>query len=100
MNSYPISLHRYDSSVKAYLEKPVIKNGILLYGSSFFCNWKNAADEVFEASNGKYTVVNHGFGGATVDELLLAAMRASVIFSVPTVCICALKYIVNLQPIL
>ncbi|MBQ2706808.1 MAG: hypothetical protein IJF67_00985 [Clostridia bacterium] len=70
MRPYPVNLHAHDALVAKYESQPIVKGGILLYGSSFFTNWQNAADEVAEASAGKYTVVNHGFGGATVDELL------------------------------
>jgi len=70
MNQYPINIRRYEGTVNAYLAQPVVKDGILLYGSSFFTNWKNAAAQVFAASEGEMTVVNHGFGGATADELL------------------------------
>ena len=70
MRPYPVNLHAHDALVAKYESQPIVKGGILLYGSSFFTNWQNAAAEVAEASAGKYTVVNHGFGGATVDELL------------------------------
>ena len=70
MRNYPVNLHAHDALVARYEAEPVQQGGILLYGSSFFTNWKNAAAEVAEASANKYTVVNHGFGGATVDELL------------------------------
>jgi len=50
-----------------------IKTGkILFYGSSFFTVWgyDRAAEQMERASGGKLEVINHGFGGATVDELL------------------------------
>lgn len=70
MRNYPVNIHIHDALIARYAAEPVTKGPILLYGSSFFTNWTNAAAEVAEASDGKYTVVDHGFGGATVDELI------------------------------
>ena len=70
MREYTVNLKGQQRQVDAYLAQPVQKGCILLYGSSFFTNWKEASAQVAEASGGKYTVVNHGFGGATVDELI------------------------------
>lgn len=70
MRKYPIDLHRFDERI-AFLEAQQEPKGqILLYGSSFFRNWTEATDQMLEASDGRYHVVNRGFGGATVDELL------------------------------
>ena len=78
MNPYPINLHRFDSAIAEMgtLENPQGK--ILLYGSSFFTNWKEASAQMEKASGGRYPVVNRGFGGATVDELLYYYRRLVV----------------------
>lgn len=67
-----VDLHRYESTVKEYLDLPVRKGKVLLYGSSFFRVWgyENSHRQLLEATNGELDTVNHGFGGATVDELL------------------------------
>lgn len=70
MREYPVKLHRNDERVNYLMSLPVEKGGIVLYGSSFFTNWTNAKEEMAEASNGRYVVMNRGFGGATVDDLL------------------------------
>lgn len=70
MREYPVNLLRHEERMKYLMSQPVEKGGILLYGSSFFTNWVNAREEMLEASGGKYFVVNHGFGGATADDLL------------------------------
>ena len=51
---------------------PAEPGKVLLYGSSFFTNWgyDRSRDQLAAASGGALQVVNHGFGGATVDELL------------------------------
>lgn len=67
-----VDLHRYDATVNDYLPLPVRKGKVLLYGSSFFRVWgyDRSRDQLLEATDGKLETVNHGFGGATIDELL------------------------------
>lgn len=62
----------YEEDIRRLEGYPVSKGNILLYGSSFFTNWgyDRAAKQLSHASGGKYEVINHGFGGATVDWLL------------------------------
>lgn len=71
MKEYPVNLHRFDDTIAEMQTRENPQGKILLYGSSFFTNWKEAKEQMLEASNGKYHVVNRGFGGATIDELLL-----------------------------
>ena len=63
-----VDLSRFEDSIRQLEGYPVIKDCLLLYGSSFFANWG------YERSKNAFTgyrgSVNHGFGGATVDELL------------------------------
>lgn len=51
---------------------PVETGKVLLYGSSFFTVWgmERAKQQWAEATDQAVRVVNHGFGGARVDELL------------------------------
>lgn len=70
MRTYPVNLLRNQERVHYLQSLPMKKGGVLLYGSSFFTRWVNAEEEMSAASEGKYLVVNHGFGGATVDDLL------------------------------
>jgi len=70
MREYPVNLLRFNERIQFLMSQPAEKGGILLYGSSFFTRWANAAEEMLEASGGKYHVVNRGFGGATADELV------------------------------
>ena len=67
-----VDLHRYDTTVNEYLPLPVRKGKVLLYGSSFFRVWgyDRSREQLLEATGGELETVNHGFGGATIDELL------------------------------
>ena len=55
-----------------YLTYPVTTGKVMLYGSSFFTRWgyDRAKQQLRDATGGKLDIINHGFGGATVDELL------------------------------
>lgn len=70
MQPYPLNLHRFDEVIAEMVTRENPQGKILLYGSSFFTNWKEATQQMLDASDGKYYVVNRGFGGATIDELL------------------------------
>ena len=70
MKQYPVDLHRFDGTIAEMEKRENLPNRILLYGSSFFTNWTEATQQMEKASDGKYPVVNRGFGGATVDELI------------------------------
>ena len=70
MKEYPVNLHRFDDTIAEMQTRENPQGKILLYGSSFFRNWTEAAQQMEQASSGRYPVVNRGFGGATVDELL------------------------------
>ena len=67
-----VNLHRFDEKIKEHLAQPVRTGKVLLYGSSFFAVWgyEKSRTQLLEATGGKLETVNHGFGGATVDELL------------------------------
>lgn len=65
-----IPIHRFEDQVREYERSPVETGKVLLYGSSFFAFWSSAAQQLSRATDGKIQVVNHGFGGATVEELL------------------------------
>ena len=65
----------YPTDVKeigTYLTYPVTTGNVLLYGSSYFTRWgyEPARQQLSDATSGKLKVINHGFGGATIDELL------------------------------
>lgn len=70
MKQYPLDLHRFDNTIAEMQTRENPQGKILLYGSSFFTNWAEATQQMLTASDGKYFIVNRGFGGATVDELL------------------------------
>ena len=55
-----------------YLTYPVTTGKVMLYGSSFFTRWgyDRAHQQLADATEGRLDVINHGFGGATIDELL------------------------------
>lgn len=67
-----IDVHRFEDQVNAYADYPVEQGKVLLYGSSFFAFWgyELAKRQCETATDGKLQIVNHGFGGATVTELL------------------------------
>lgn len=67
-----IPIHRFEDQIRAYEELPAETGKVLLYGSSFFAFWgyDRAKKQCAEATKGELEVVNHGFGGATVEELL------------------------------
>ena len=68
--SFYLDMTRYAETIEAYEQLPVETGKVLLYGSSFFRNWGyDRAKEQWKRYAG-LDVVNHGFGGATVDELL------------------------------
>ncbi len=61
-----------EQTIRAYEALPVERDGVLFYGSSFFTVWgyEGAKEQMAGASGGRLSVVNHGFGGATADQLL------------------------------
>lgn len=67
-----IPIHRFEDQIQNYEKYPAETQKVLLYGSSFFAFWgyERAKQQCMEATNGALQVVNHGFGGATVEELL------------------------------
>ena len=53
------------------LLNPVRKGSTLLIGSSFFTIWGyDRVKMTFPQESGKRGILNHGFGGATIDEIL------------------------------
>lgn len=68
----PVNLKNYDEFIETLTCRPVKSGKVLLYGSSFFTRWgyERAQDQLSAATGGKLDIVNHGFGGATIDELL------------------------------
>ena len=66
------NLSRYEDKIKELESYPVEKGGLLLYGSSFFTNWgyERAKQDLSGVSKENLPVLNHGFGGSTLDELL------------------------------
>lgn len=67
-----VDLTRFEEKIREYEGYPVEKGKILLYGSSFFANWgyDRALRQLAGLDGDEQPVVNHGFGGATADELL------------------------------
>ncbi len=77
-----LDLKRYEEQVSWLLERPVVKGKILFYGDSFFTcssfinlrrrpeNPKPLLEEAVRMKDGSQAIVNHGFGGSAVDDLL------------------------------
>ena len=67
-----IPIHRFENQIQEYENRPMETGKVLLYGSSFFAYWgyERAKKQCADATDGKLQVVNHGFGGAVVEELL------------------------------
>ena len=66
------SLPLCQETIDYVLSQPVQTGKTMLYGSSFFTRWgyDRARQQLTEATNGELDVLNHGFGGATIDQLL------------------------------
>lgn len=69
---FPVNLNRYEESIRQLEAYPVETGKVMLYGSSFFAKWHydRARQQLRDATGGALEIVNHGFGGATADELL------------------------------
>ena len=67
-----VDLTRYEETIQEYEQYPIEVGKVLLYGSSFFRNWgyERARTQWENATDKKLKIINHGFGGANVDELL------------------------------
>lgn len=67
-----MNLTRFEEKIQEYERYPLETGKILLYGSSFFGNWgyERAQRQLAGLGGETDAVVNHGFGGATADELL------------------------------
>lgn len=66
-------LRRSEATVEAYEADPVQPGMILFYGSSGFTRWKpkynhRPLEEDIRMKDGSPAAVNHGFGGATMEE--------------------------------
>lgn len=70
--AFYIDLHRLEDQIQRILVHPVTTGKVMLYGSSFYTNWgyDRAREQLSRATGGKLDIINHGFGGATIDELL------------------------------
>lgn len=68
----PMPLNTHEEYIKKIEATASNEGNVLLYGSSFFRRWgvDRARQHWSDATNGVLQVVNRGFGGATVDELL------------------------------
>ena len=67
------NLKRYENSIRKYEEQPIEKGMILFYGSSGFARWNpkfgyRPLEEDIRMKDGSPAAVNHGFGGATIEE--------------------------------
>lgn len=65
-------IHRFEEQISQLEQRPVETGKVMLYGSSFFAHWgyDRSKEQWFSATNGALEIVNHGFGGATVEEML------------------------------
>lgn len=68
----PMPLRTHEEYIKKVEATASNEGNVLLYGSSLFRRWgvERAREQWAAATNGALQVVNRGFGGATVDELL------------------------------
>ncbi len=76
-----VDLKRFEDEIAEFEKEPVKKGLIMLYGSSNFTRWSEKygnvnAEDVLLSRDGKQAVVNHGFGGATSEEMLYFYPRA------------------------
>ena len=67
------NLKKYEKSIQKYEEQPIEKGMILFYGSSGFTHWGprygfRPLEEDIRRKDGSPAAVNHGFGGATIEE--------------------------------
>ena len=79
----PVDLWRSRQTIEAALNHPVQAGKVLLYGSSFFTHWgyDRAKEQLSNASGDKLQVLNHGFGGAIIDELLYHYPRLAAAYA-------------------
>ena len=64
-------LTRHKNYIDTLLAYPVQKGSTLLIGSSFFTHWGyDRVKSNFPRGSGKRGIINHGFGGSTIDEIL------------------------------
>ena len=63
----PVDLLRFSDEIAQMEDRSVSSGKMMLYGSSFFAKWRLAQEQL---SAKKLEITNHGFGGATIDELL------------------------------
>lgn len=66
-------LRRFEATVQEYESVPVETGKILFYGSSGFTRWKpkygnRPLEQDIRMKDGSPAAVNHGFGGATIEE--------------------------------
>ncbi|HBL83559.1 MAG: hypothetical protein A2Y17_09545 [Clostridiales bacterium GWF2_38_85] len=66
------NLKRYENSIVGIEKYPIEKGKILLCGSSFFTNWgyERSREQLSGIGGEQKAIINHGFGGSTVDEVL------------------------------
>lgn len=70
-----VPLTRLEKSVINLEQRPIEKGRILFYGSSGFTRWSEKwgnrdLEEDIRMADGSPAAINHGFGGATAEELL------------------------------
>lgn len=69
-------LNYYDSVINARLaDKPIEEGKIIFYGSSGFTRWSEKwgnpnVEDVILGKNGEKVILNHAFGGSTLEEQL------------------------------
>jgi lysophospholipase L1-like esterase len=70
--AFHIDLTRYEQTIVTKEKFPVEEGKIILYGSSFWGNWgyERSQRQLSGLGGEERAVLNHGFGGATADELL------------------------------
>ena len=71
----------YEEDMLAFEREPIKKGLIMLYGDSYFTRWEpkygnERAEDALLGKDGKQAVVNHGFGGSAVEDLLYYYHRA------------------------
>lgn len=66
----PYDVKRYEGFISQLETRVPVRGGLLLYGSSLLTNWGYDRSRAQLGAVRGLTVVNHGFGGATVDDAL------------------------------
>ena len=78
MKPYPLNLHRFDEVIAEMETRENTPSKILLYGSSFFTNWKEATAQMLERASPLKPIVPILYKSSMEESLLVAWRRKAV----------------------